>query len=264
MKFTKKKIIILSTTFVIAIAIIFFLFFKKSLNKYEYTPEQKDKIKEEIKQSTDSIVSKDVTVDSIRETLQDENIINIFLTVGEQSYLRNKPIDKLIKKYNLSSLVEEQKSYVEKVEKKYLDNLQYNIVSESENGNELCENIEIITYYYSLYLTDYINIITALLEIPINEVDEEEESQIEYYKLQLKALKVLDKHLDEYDNFSKEKEKVQICYENGKLKDKTQMLTLAVALQGELYSNMDMSDENVVKKTDERLEKYLKEIEEMQ
>ena len=42
------------------------------------------------------------------------------------------------------------------------------------------------------------------------------------------------------------------------------MLTLAVALQGELYSNMDMSDENVVKKTDERLEKYLKEIEEMQ
>ena len=76
MKFTKKKIIILSTTFVIAIAIIFFLFFKKSLNKYEYTPEQKDKIKEEIKQSTDSIVSKDVTVDSIRETLQDENIIN--------------------------------------------------------------------------------------------------------------------------------------------------------------------------------------------
>ena len=39
------------------------------------------------------------------------------------------------------------------------------------------------------------------------------------------------------------------------------MLTLTIALQGELYSNMNMSDPDVMKQTSERLNNYLKEIE---
>ena len=94
--------------------------------------------------------------------------------------------------------------------------------------------------------------------------EELEEKKVNNYKIQVAALKVLDKYLDDYDNFTNEKEKVKICYENGELKDKDQMLTLLIALQGELYSNMNMGDEVVVRKSDERLQKYLKEIEEVQ
>ena len=256
----KKKTILLIISIITIILIVSLMyFFSLKKNTYHYSTQEKAKIKKEIQESANTLTSESVTLDDVKNILKDKKALNIFVTVGEQSYLNNKPTDKIIKKYNLQSLVQEQKKYVSKVEKKYLDNLKYEIVSESVEGNRLCENIEIVTYYYSLYLNDYINIMSSELDFPLEDI-EKEKNQVEYYKLQVQALKVLDNYLDDYDNIKHEKEKVEVCYRNGALEDESQMLTLSIALQGELYSNMDMNDETVVNKANERLQKYLEEI----
>ncbi len=256
----KKKYVIIGIILVILVVIVLLLV-KSSQPKYEYSTEEKEQIKEEVLTKADSLASENVTLKDVQNILNDENALNVLVTVGEQSYLRNKPSDELIEKYSLQSLVSQQEHYVSKVEERYLKNLQYKVVSETIEGNELCENIEIITYYYSLYLNDYINIISNLLTFDLENIEKNEKNKVEYYKLQLKALKVLDNHLDDYENVNQEKEELQICYENGELKDESQLLTLTIALQGELYSNMNMSDPDVMKQTSERLNNYLKEIE---
>ncbi len=271
----KKLIIVLTFVLLVLLGVTIYTFSTKSKatskvikkEKYNYTPEKREEIKEEILDNISQVTSENATINSLKNAASKEQVVNVFLTVGKDSYLRNKPSDEIIERYNLSSLKEKQDYYASKVEKKYLDNLNYEVVSEEVGQNNLCENIEITTYYYSLYLNDYINIVSSLSGSMIDgkETKEElEEKKVNNYKIQVAALKVLDKYLDDYDNFTNEKEKVKICYENGELKDKDQMLTLLIALQGELYSNMNMGDEVVVRKSDERLQKYLKEIEEVQ
>ena len=277
MKYKKKEFLI--ALIIISLIIIILLINLKNFSGnsktsiikkpvYNYTPEKKEEIKNEVINNISAITSEETTIDNLKKIVSQKDIVNVFLTTGENSYLRNKPSDEIIEKYNLSSLKEQQEYYVSRVEKKYLDNLKYEVVSEEVGEGSLCENIEITTYYYSLYLNDYINITSSLENEIIDEKKdtkkEQEEKIVKNYKNQIAALKVLDNYLDDYDNFSKEKEEVKICYEDGELKDKDQILTLLIALQGELYSNMDMNNEVVLKKSNERLEKYLKEIEEMQ
>lgn len=271
---TKKKKLIIVLTFVLLVllGVTIYTFSTKSKTtfkeikkeNYNYTPAEKEEIKEEVLDNITQVTSENATINSLKNAISNEQVVNVFLTVGKDSYLRNKPSDEIIEKYNLSSLKEQQEYYVSRVEKKYLDNLKYEVVSEEVGGGSLCENIEITTYYYSLYLNDYINITSSLENEIIDEKKdtkkEQEEKIVKNYKNQIAALKVLDNYLDDYDNFSKEKEEVKICYEDGELKDKDQILTLLIALQGELYSNMDMTNEVVLKKSNERLEKYLKEI----
>ncbi len=270
---TKKKKILIALVIVGFISIMTMIAFKTKNHEssenipkkhYKYTTEKKEKIKNDVLSNISSITSEDATIDNLKKVTSEKEAINVFLTVGEESYLRNKPSDEIIKNYDLSSLIEQQKYYVGRVEKKYLDNLKYEVVSEEVGDGKLCENIEIVTYYYSLYLNDYINITSSLTDFIVDDDNdtkkEKEEKIVKNYKIQVAALRVLDNYLDDYDNFSKEKEEVKICYEDGKLKDKDQMLTLLIALQGELYSNMNMGDEVVARKSDERLQKYLKEI----
>lgn len=233
-----------------------------STHKYKYTKVEKDRIKTEISGNMDSLVSDDLTLDEVKDILGDDSALNIYITLGEGSYIRQKLTDKVIKKYNLEDLVKQQDYYISKVEELYKNNLQYKIVSEYVDGNDLCENIEIITWYYSLYVNDYIDIMTRLSNINVDDDASKTKESVEYYKNQIRALKVLDKHLDYYNNKDKEKEELQVCYRNGKLVDNNQMLTLTLALQGELYSNMDFSNnENVILRT-ERINGYLSELDE--
>ena len=251
----KKKIIILS---VIGIILVILLMVNLMFNRYHYSEKKKVEIKRSVSQKMESLTDEKVTIDDVRKILNDNNIANVLVTLGENSYLRNKPSNDIIEQNNLQSLVEQQEYYVSRVEKKYLDSLSYKIVSEEVNGNDLCENIEIVTYYYSMYLNDYINMVSQIIDFPINEMDDLT-YQIEYYKMQIKIMKVLDNYLDDYDNIKKEKEHLKVCYHNGKLKDESQMLTLVIALQGELYDNVNMSDSKVIEKSNQRLDKYIEE-----
>ena len=76
-------------------------FFSLKKNTYHYSTQEKAKIKKEIQESANTLTSESVTLDDVKNILKDKKALNIFVTVGEQSYLNNKPTDKIIKKYNL-------------------------------------------------------------------------------------------------------------------------------------------------------------------
>ena len=253
-----KKKILIGIAVVLFIILVVWLF----IPKYELTSVEKKKIHNEVLNHMDKLTNENVTFEDFQAVLG-KNIANVVVAVGKDSYLRNKPSEKVISQYHLSELEEEQERLVKKVEDRYLNNLDYQIVDEIEDNNKLCEVIEIKTYYYALYLYDYIELTNSLLTFDIQDASVDDKASAEYYQAQLKALRVLDRHLDDYENITNEKETITVCYKNGEFADQNEAVTLNSALQGEMYSNMDFSNQDNVNLAHERLTKYLKEVEEL-
>jgi hypothetical protein len=250
----KKKIIILVALLVIILIMIIILW-----PKYKVDEEEEKRLKKQTNEALTSITNEDISYKEMKKIIG-KDITNVHITVGENSYLRNRPSNKVIKEYKLSSYVLKQEQLAKKVEERYLSNLEYKITSTEVNGNEVCENIEIKTYYYALYLIDLINLTNEIAGDNVEDVSENVQTEIKFFKSQVKALEVLDKHLDDYENETNETINQKVCYKNGKIKDADEMLSLAVALQGETYENCDFSNQNNSLMAEQRLEKYLKEV----
>lgn len=229
----------------------------KRLNKIKETYTNKE-LNEKTEDVTSDIINTDLTYEKFTKIIG-QNVPNVHIPVGPNSYLRNKPEDKLIKKYNLENYVKEQEELVKKVEKRYLDNLNYEILGTVDKDGESCQIVKITSYYYALYLNDFINLTNNLLDKDLADIVTSEKTQIEYYKVHVAALKILDNHLDDYENKEKESVEVTVCYVNGKIKSSDEMLGFILSLQGERYSNMDFSKEINIKRSDERLAKYIEE-----
>lgn len=249
------KLIIIPLAILVLIVIIINL-----QPKYKLDNAEKERIKKEVINNADTLSNEAMTIEKLKEIVGEDSI-NVLIAVGEDSYLRNKPTQKVLTKYNLRDLETRQDELVSKVEERYLNNLEYQVVGEEIDGNSICEVIEIKTYYYALYLNDYINLTNKLNPNSLEDVTENDESAVEYYKAQLKALEVLNNHLDDYENTTNEKETIRVCYKNGKVEDHNQMLSLNLALQGEMYENMNANNPDNVKASNDRLEKYTKEAE---
>lgn len=245
----KKKIIIL-LVFIFALIIILIPKHEK-ITKKEIT-----KYKNQTEQKLETITSENVTFDEFKKIIG-KNITNVHITVGQNSYLRNRPSLKLIEKYDLDEYVKKEELYASEIEKRYLNSLEYRVVKSNVKNNKVCQDIEIKTYYYSLYLIDLINLTNTIAEGDIENTSTDEKTEVEYFKAQVDSEEILSNYLDDYENKTNEKTSASICYKNGKIEKEDQMLSLAVALQGETYSNCDFSNEEVQKKANERLQKYL-------
>ncbi len=223
--------------------------------------------KEDLEEKTNEIATKvtdtNLTYNEFTKIVG-KKVPNVHIAVGPNSYLRNKPEAKLIKKYNLEKYVKIQEELVQKVERKYLDNLNYEVVDTTFTSNEFCQKIKITSYYYAAYLDDLINITTNLLDKDLEDITKSEKTQVEYYKAQVIALKVLDNHLDEYDNVTNESVEMPVCYVNGKFKNSDEAISFIESLQGGRYKNMDFSNNENIKKADERVKTYVEEAKQIQ
>ncbi|MBR3199055.1 MAG: hypothetical protein IKG27_03475 [Bacilli bacterium] len=224
-------------------------------NSNNYT---KEELEEKTKEITDTLTNTNLTYDEFTK-LVGEKVPNVHIAVGPNSYLRNKPTDKQIKKYKLENYLNLQEQLVQKVERKYLDNLHYEILETTYSGNEVCQKVNITSYYYATYLDDLINITSNLTNKDLDDIATSEKTQIEFFKVQVLALKVLDNHLEDYNNVNNESVIFPVCYVNGKIKNSDDMIGFIGALQGERYENMDYSKNENIKKADERVKKYLEE-----
>ena len=251
----KKNIYILIIVIIVGL-IITVLINSNKATKINSLDEKK--LKEKTENIAEEITDNDFTYDKFT-SIVGKNVPNVNIAVGPNSYLRNKPEDKLIKKYKLEKYTEIQEKLVQNVEKKYLDSLNYEVTSTKGNNHEYCQNVKITSYYYSLYLYDFINITNGLLNKDLEDIATSEKTQIEYYKSHVTALKVLDSHLDDYENTTNESIEKEICFVNGQISSKDEALGFILALQGENYPNMNFSAEINVKRAQERLDKYLKE-----
>lgn len=251
----KKNIIIMVGVLLLTLLIVILII----LPKKEISQKDIKTLEKETKNNIEVVTSKDITYDKMIEVLG-KKTANVNINLGENSYLRNRPSKELIKKYNLESYITKQEDLVKKVEKRYLDNLDYKMINSKVEGKKVCQEIEIKTYYYALYLNDLINLTNELVADNITDITKDEKVEINYFKGQIKAMEVLDKHLDEYENKTNEKVISKVCYKNNKPETEDEMLSLVIALQGGTYSNMDYSKEENIKLSNQRLKQYLSEI----
>lgn len=250
----KRKMIFISIIIVIIIAMLVIILWPK----YELTKQEEKRIHKEIENNINSITSEDITLDKM-EKIIGRDIANVHITVGENSYLRNRPSNKIIKKYDLEELVNKEEKLAKRVEERYENSLEYEITNREVNGNEMCEDVRISTYYYALYLIDLINLTNEIAGNPVEDVSQDVKLEIKFFESQVKAMEILDKHLDDYENVNKEKTIQRVCYKSGKTTADT-MLSLVVALQGETYSNCDFSKQENIDLANQRLQKYLNEL----
>lgn len=251
----KRIIIICVVITLVIVGILSFFLLTKTSNKV--TEQNLEKLETKTINNIATLEDENITQSKFEKILGKETH-NIHIVAGQDSYLRNKLSNKLIKKYNLQNYVKLQKELADKVEEKYLSNLTYEVISSDVEDNKVCQTIEITTYYYALYLNDLLDLVSEMTEGTIEDAEQNEKDAVDYYKMQVLAMKVLDNHLDDYENTTNEISTTKICYTDGKT-DSDEMLGLIAALNGENYNNFDYSKQENIDASKARLNKYLEE-----
>ena len=100
------------------------------------------------------------------------------------------------------------------------------------------------------------NLTNALATHDIEEVTQNIKAELDYFKAQVKAIKILDNYLEDYENKTREKTTGNLCYTNRKLKDGDNLLSFIGALHGETYSNANYSAMIVLDASNQRLKKF--------
>lgn len=260
MKKNKKLIIIIIA--VLCLTIIAMILVLNNQNDKKITKEEVQEITKLTNSNIDTIESDDITYDKIT-SLIGKKVSNIHINVGPNSYLRNRPSEEVIEQYGLNEYIDLQEKLAQKVEKKYLDNLQYEIIDTKRQDNQVCQTVEITSYYYALYLHDLINLTNSLTTYDVEEVSQSVEAEVDLFKSQVKAMQVLDNHLNDYDNTLKETTTGTLCYVNQELVGGDNLLSFIGALQGETYGNCNFSAQVNITASDNRLKQYLQEAKEI-
>ena len=186
----KKHIIMLLILILIIITIIFIhLIPNNKTTKKTYT---KKEIVEKISEGFGNGINKKELEKLLNQKITDKTIM-----LGKDSYLLKMPSDKLIKKYNLTEYVKENKKYYKNIEKRIKDNYSWKFDDITEE-NQNTYFVAIKTYQYGVYLSDLeemIGLLTANYSF-----SNAEQQEINNYKAKVIAMKLLNNHLNDYIN----------------------------------------------------------------
>jgi len=214
---------------------------------YVYRNDAASESSKKPKENTDDIITtmlnQELTEDNLKEITGIENIKSNII-VGEDSFLRNTPSDKMVEKYNLKNYKEERESIALEIENEFIENLNYTIINEEETENgELVQTIEVVGFYYELYMADFTTLSIELYEksgYDTSRIEIDEKANIAFYKAQVKAMQLMKPFISNYENYG-EKITFRVTYVNGKLKDSDEMVNIISQIRGMTYSNMDFS-----------------------
>ena len=220
----------------------------KPFNKEKYV----DKIVEEV------FLNKNISIEQLENTLQ-QPMINEVTFIGKDSALRYRPNQKIIKANELQKYIEAQDKYSEKVENIAIENISYKIDKINKNSiNYKIRPWYIYKYSYDLNILKELIMKDAKFEISEKNVFKEE-YEVNEFKARVVALKILDNHLEDYDNKDNEILELKFIF-NGKRAAENELLSLYYNMEGvtSKYSPNKMNEE-ALKKEKEKMKEYLKE-----
>ncbi len=241
----KKKLIIIIPIVVILLAIIL-IFLLNSL-KEKPNPD-KSKVVEDVIQNV--FYNDSITISDLKKELQSAMPSEeVFL--GKDSVIRKKPSDELIKRNNLKAYESIQNKYYKNVEKKFKENASYKIVASDDKK----VSIDVIPWYYSQYASDLSKLTYKLLNYANYEVTEDNYGSKEYevneYKARVIAMRIMNRHLDEYDNNTKEVLKCEVEF-TGDKPGEFDYYTVYLMLEGITAEKAPSKDEQA-----ERINQYI-------
>lgn len=185
------------------------------------------------------------------------NIPSNNIMTGEDAYLRLKPTDEIIKNYKLSSYVKKADGLAKNLEQEIKNNFEF----KSGGVVEAKDYFSVLAYYKSFYYMEYMFDFNNLVEQLINKeniiidvpekISDKEIADI--YKIQVKAMEILDKNLDTYINHD-EFHQAYVQFTNGKISMSTN------SLNSYLLSISGFSNNIIRANSAERIQQYLKAI----
>lgn len=258
----KRKIIlgiIILVGFSLLVVGVFVSFFTPSSNNEKPKKELKDiqteKItKKEVTEYIKLLYSDDVTVEKVEDFIGSD-VSNGMLFMGKDSYLRERPSNKIINTYHLQEYKTKQDTYASNVEKTMRDNLEYHFGEYivSEEGN-IVQKFSYRTYYYQLYLGDLDEVVNTLIpnvfdnysEMLVRDLTEEE--LVKMYQLKVKALEIMNSYVQNYVN-NDEVISFDLIYKKENNKILQDYFSLLMQLSGNFYKNVSyqsLEDEQVI------------------
>lgn len=199
--------------------------------------------KDEVTKYIELLYSDDVTAAKV-EKFTGSDIGHDMLFIGKDSYLRKRPSNKVIDKYNLQDYKNKQDIYASNVEKIMRDNLDYQLGEYivSKEG-DIVQKFSYRTYYYQLYLGDLNEVINILIPSVFDNYSEmlvrnlTEEESVKMYQLKIKALEIMDSYVNNYIN-NDEIISLDLIYKKENDKILQDYFTLLMQLSGSFYQNV--------------------------
>ena len=219
--------------------------------------DKKDYINQVVK---DIFYNQNVSIEKLESTLN-EPLINEVIFIGKDSALRYKPSEEIIKKHGLQKYVEVQEKYSEKVEKLAKKKIEYGI--EEQDGNSILYKIKpwyIYKYSYDLNILKEMIMDDANFSISEDNIFEEDYN-VNEFKARVIAIKILDKHLNDYNNKTDEILELNMYFDGNKPRE-AELLSLYYNLEG-VTSKTSPNRMSIEEKTIElgKMQEYLKKAE---
>jgi hypothetical protein len=185
-------------------------------------------------------------------------IDNQNIMTGPDSYLRKKPNDKIIEKYQLENYVKQNDELTDNFDQTIKNNFEYKVVKTKDSSKNITLNLKYKSFYYFAYMADLNSLETEILaKTGYGEYGKKqatEEKAVNDYKAKVVAMQILNKHMSNYFNTSETKQ-IQLVFEKGPIsKNATTLEYYLSNLRGELYKNDSLNQPN------NRIKKYSKEV----
>ena len=177
----------------------------------------------------------------IEKKLMSQELTAQSIMIGEDSYLSQKPNSSVIKKYNLDNFVDEQKKYLNNLEKIIKNNYYWEFLNEVEENQQIYY-IRIQTYNYGVYYQDIETLMSIILSNYQTKNDEEQ--MVNKYKAKVVAMKLLDSHISEYENKDETKDVVVEFSKNNQDETKNSLAQYLIDLSGYNYNSINEMNEN--------------------
>ncbi len=199
--------------------------------------------KDEITGYIELLYSDKATIEDVKK-IADADISGDMLFIGNDSYLRQTPSNKIMTQYSLGEYKKKQDIYASNVEKLMRKNLDYQLGKHivSEEG-DIVQKFSYRTYYYQLYLGDLNQLISTLMpnvfedysSMLVRELNDEELAKM--YQLKVKALEILNDYINNYVN-ENEVVSFDLIYKKQGDKIVQDYFSLLMQLNGSFYQNV--------------------------
>lgn len=199
--------------------------------------------KDEITGYIELLYSDKATIEDVKK-IADADISGDMLFIGNDSYLRQTPSNKIMTQYSLGEYKKKQDIYASNVEKLMRKNLDYQLGEYivSEEG-DIVQKFSYRTYYYQLYLGDLNQLISTLMpnvfedysSMLVREVNDEELAKM--YQLKVKALEIMNDYINNYVN-ENEVVSFDLIYKKQGDKIVQDYFSLLMQLNGSFYQNV--------------------------
>lgn len=199
--------------------------------------------KDEITGYIELLYSDKATIEDVKK-IADADISGDMLFIGNDSYLRQIPSNKIMTQYSLGEYKKKQDIYASNVEKLMRKNLDYQLGEYivSEEG-DIVQKFSYRTYYYQLYLGDLNQLISTLMpnvfedysSMLVRELNDEELAKM--YQLKVKALEILNDYINNYVN-ENEVVSFDLIYKKQGDKIVQDYFSLLMQLNGSFYQNV--------------------------